>query len=496
MEDIKKVTPEKSAESTKNTENTENAQGNGYYTNKPKFGKRGISRLRQQFNKSLSLFLVIAASILFYFGLFKMDEIHSVLSGFVAVAKPVIYGLGIAFLLNPIVKWMDKILRPRLVKKLSNEKKAYRISRVIGILAAITVLLAVIVALCNMLLPELYSSIRDMIIRVPKQLTSFLNEWNSVSEKSSTIHKLIVNAVEEGSVYLQNWMRTDLLQKTNDIMTSLTAGVISVVKEVLNFLIGIIISIYVLYSKELFSAQSKKILYAVAKPDHANMVLHITQKSNAIFSGFISGKIIDSAIIGVLCFLGLSVLNMPYTLLVSVIVGVTNVIPFFGPYIGAIPSALLILLENPQKGLYFIIFILVLQQLDGNIIGPKILGDSTGLSAFWVVFAILVSGGLFGIVGMLLGVPAFAVIYYIVTMLINHRLEVKNLPVSSASYDEFSYVESDGRYIQSPEKKLKEEMQQAEEQEIKETGIKEQETETAEKQADTNKTDEKKEEEE
>lgn len=491
MEDIKKVTPEKSAESTKNTENTENAQGNGYYTNKPKFGKRGISRLRQQFNKSLSLFLVIAASILFYFGLFKMDEIHSVLSGFVAVAKPVIYGLGIAFLLNPIVKWVDKILRPWLVKKLSNEKKAYQISRIVGVVTAFTVLIAVIVALCNMLLPALYSSIRDMIIRVPKQLASFLNEWNKVSEKSTTIQKLVANALEEGSVYLQNWLRTDLLQKTNDIMTSLTAGVISVVKEVLNFLIGMIISVYVLYSKELFSAQSKKILYAMAKPDHANMVLHITQKSNAIFSGFISGKIIDSAIIGVLCFLGLSILNMPYTLLVSVIVGVTNVIPFFGPYIGAIPSALLILLEDPQKGLYFIIFILVLQQLDGNVIGPKILGDSTGLSAFWVVFALLVAGGLFGIVGMLLGVPAFAVIYYIVTMLVNHRLEVKNLPVSSASYDEFSYVESDGRYIQSPEKKLKEEQKQAEEQETNE-----QKTDTAEKQADINKTGEKKEEEE
>lgn len=461
MEEIKEATSEKS---------TEDIQGNGYYTNKPKFGRRGISRLRQQFNKSLSLFLVIAASILFYFGLFKLDQIRSVLGGFVEVAKPVIYGLGIAFLLNPIVKWVDKVLRPRLEKRLSSEKKAHRISRIVGIVAALTVLIAVILALCNMLLPELYSSIRDMIIRVPKQLTSFLNEWNNVSEKSSTIHKLIANALEEGSAYLQNWMRTDLLQKTNDIMTSLTAGVISVVKEVLNFLIGIIISIYVLYSKELFSSQSKKILYALVKPDHANMVLHITQKSNSIFSGFISGKIIDSAIIGVLCFFGLTILNMPYTLLVSVIVGVTNVIPFFGPYIGAIPSALLILLENPQKGLYFIIFILVLQQLDGNIIGPKVLGDSTGLSAFWVVFAILVSGGLFGIVGMLLGVPAFAVVYYMVTMLINHRLEVKNLPVSSASYDEFSYVESDGRYIQSPEKKRKEEMRQAEEQEEKKTG--------------------------
>jgi predicted PurR-regulated permease PerM len=319
-------------------------------------------------------------------------------------------------------------------------------------LVAITILVAVIVALFNMLIPQLYTSIRDMVIRVPRQMNNFLNEWNNVTEQSSTLHKFLASALEEGSDYLQNWMKTDLLDRSNVIMTNLTAGVINLVKGILNFIIGIIISVYVLYSKELFSSQCKKIVYALMQPDRANMVLHVTQKSNSIFSGFISGKIIDSAIIGVLCFLGLTILDMPYTLLVSVIVGVTNVIPFFGPYIGAIPSALLILLEDPKKGLYFIIFIIVLQQLDGNVIGPKILGDSTGLSAFWVVFAILVSGGLFGIVGMLLGVPAFAVIYYIVTLLINHRLEVKNLPVSSSCYDEFSYVESNGEYIQSKKK--------------------------------------------
>ena len=185
------------------------------------------------------------------------------------------------------------------------------------------------------------------------------------------------------------------------------------------------------------------------KAEHANMLLHITKKSNEIFSGFLIGKIIDSAIIGVLCFICLSALKMPYTLLVSVIVGVTNVIPFFGPYIGAIPSAVLILLEEPKMGIYFIIFIIVLQQIDGNIIGPKILGNSTGLSAFWVVFAILVGGGLFGIPGMILGVPTFAVIYYIVAMIINQRLEAKNLPQSSEYYDEFSYVETNGQYMHS-----------------------------------------------
>ena len=200
-------------------------------------------------------------------------------------------------------------------------------------------------------------------------------------------------------------------------------------------------------------------------------MLHVTQKANEIFGGFLVGKIIDSAIIGVLCFLGLTVLNMPYILLVSVIVGVTNVIPFFGPYIGAIPSAILIILDDPMKGLYFLIFILVLQQLDGNFIGPKILGSSTGLSSFWVIFAILLGGGMFGFVGMLLGVPTFAVVYYIIQMLINGRLHAKNLPEATEFYDEFSFVDDTGKYVISKETLEKKQRQVEEEKDGEENPV-------------------------
>ena len=234
-------------------------------------------------------------------------------------------------------------------------------------------------------------------------------------------------------------------------MTILTTGVIDFVGEIFNALIGIIVSIYILYSKEMFGKQGKKITYAVLNARHANIVLHVMQKANEIFGGFLIGKIIDSAIIGLLCFFGLTLLNMPYTLLVSVIVGVTNVIPFFGPYIGAIPSAVLILLADPIKGVYFLVFILVLQQLDGNFIGPKILGSSTGLSSFWVIFAILLGGGMFGFIGMLLGVPSFAVIYYIVQMVVNGKLHKKNLPEATEFYDEFSFVDDSGKYMISRE---------------------------------------------
>ena len=305
-----------------------------------------------------------------------------------------------------------------------------------------------------MLIPELFNSIRDMVISLPGQLNHALDKITEMMSGDSTLGQVFTAVLREGSDYLQNWLRTDLMKQINIMMSNLTSGVINVFSGLFDLLIGLIISIYVLFSKEKFGKQSKKIVYAVFKPSHANMILHLTLKSNEIFGGFIIGKLIDSAIIGVLCFIGLSLLNMPYALLVSVIVGVTNVIPFFGPYIGAIPSAVLIMLADPRKGLYFILFILVLQQIDGNIIGPKILGDSTGLSAFWVVFSILLGGGLFGFVGMILGVPTFAVIYYVINMLINHRLEVKKLPTETECYDKLSYVDSDGTYVHSDDNEI------------------------------------------
>ena len=360
--------------------------------------------------------------------------------------KPILYGMVIAYLLNPIVKQVDRILVPRL-EKYMQKNRAKKCSRGIGVILSLVFLFALITALCNMLIPELVKSIRDLIITLPGQLNNVVDWFNHLQASDTAMGILMRNALEEGTTTLQNWLRTDLMPQVNTIMSNLTVGVLNILNEVLNFLIGLIVSVYLLFSKEQYSAQCKKMTYAFLKTNHANMLLHLTKKSNEIFGGFIIGKIIDSAIIGVLCFIGLSLIKMPYTLLVSVIVGVTNVIPFFGPYIGAIPSAFLILLSDPKKGLYFIIFILVLQQIDGNVIGPKILGNSTGLSPFWVVFSILIGGGMFGFVGMIMGVPTFAVIYYIISMITSQRLERKNLPLTTVHYGVKSYVNEKGEFI-------------------------------------------------
>lgn len=445
----------KKDDKVKKKEKKKSVENSGYYINRPKFGNNGPSKLKQQFSQGLTLLLVVIVCLLIYFALLRLERISNVIYLVLGILKPIIYGFAIAYLLNPIVKKVDEYLIPYINRHFPNSKKAAQISRGTGIFVAVVLLISIITALCNMMLPELYKSIWNMVSTVPSQLNTAVDQITKMMSKDTTTGQLFTNVLMQATDFIQNWMKTDLLEQVNVVMSNLTAGVINVVKELFNGIIGIIISVYVLWGKEVFSQQAKKIVYAIFKPNSANMILHLTIKSNEIFGGFIIGKIIDSVIIGILCFIGLSILKMPYTLLVSVIVGVTNVIPFFGPYIGAIPSAILITLSNPIKGLYFLIFVLILQQIDGNIIGPKIIGNSTGLSAFWVVFSILLGGGLFGIPGMILGVPTFAVLSYIVTMLIDHNLEKKNLPIEASCYDELSYVDTDGTYVHSDRNEFK-----------------------------------------
>ena len=424
-------------------EKVEKRQEQAYYEERPILGKKGPSKIRQQFSRGMTYFLVVAASILFYFALLRMTDISEGVSRVFIVLKPVVYGFVIAYLLNPIVNKVDMLLVPILEKRMAQGERVRKLSRAVGIFAALILLVLLVTALFNLLIPELYVSIKNLAFTLPRQIGNALDKLNEARLDDSTTGTFIKTALEEGTDMFMNWMRTDLLDKTNELMSNLTEGVINVLSEIFNILIGVIVSIYILFSKELFVRQSKKGIYAIFNVDHANMILHLTTKSNEIFGGFIIGKIIDSAIIGVLCFFGLSLLNMPYVMLVSVIVGVTNVIPFFGPYIGAVPSTFLILLSDPMKGLYFIIFILLLQQFDGNILGPKILGNSTGLSAFWVIVAILLGGGLFGFAG----VPAFAVLYYIAEMIVDNRLKRKKLPIDTGLYDKKSYVDSGGNFI-------------------------------------------------
>lgn len=422
--------------------NVDRSKGADYYNELPPVGQGGFSKLKQQMSKGFGVFIIIAASIAFYFVFLRATDVFFSLEKVINILKPIMYGLVIAYLLNPIVCSVENYLKTKLDKKIKNKKSLHSISRSGGIVASLLMLLLIIFLLINLILPELISSIQNVIQNLPDQLNEVIVRVNKLASENDTFSAILADAVNEVTLYIRNWVQTDLLTQINEIMSGLTVGIIAIVKELFNMIMGLIVSIYVMYSRENFGAQCKKVFYALLPIENANLVLHVAKKSNQIFGGFVIGKLIDSMIIGIICFIVLSIINMPYTLLVSVIVGVTNIIPFFGPYIGAVPCTILILLQSPIMGVYFVIFIIILQQVDGNIIGPKILGDSTGLSSFWVIVAILLGGGLMGFVGMLIGVPAFAVIYYICQVVINQKLEKKDLPTDTADYTAGNYVDT------------------------------------------------------
>ncbi len=390
--------------------------------------------IRPYMAMGLTFFLVIAASILFFFLVYRYHGFTKIVDKMMVILQPIIIGLILAYLVTPIVNFEERHLLPFMREKIKNRKKADKVVRGLSVAGALLFVAVIIGILLQMVIPELYRSINGMIGTLPRQVNSFMDWLNEYVSSDSEITGYLEMALTKGTEFFENWARTEFLPQTKNIIAGLTSGVIIAVKLVFNVVVGIIISIYVLMSKEAFIGQSKKITYAVFSAKKANSIIHTVHKSNEIFGGFISGKILDSLIIGLLCFVCLYLMKMPYTVLVSVIVGVTNVIPFFGPYLGAVPSAILIMLANPVKGLYFIIFVLVLQQVDGNIIGPKILGDSTGLSSFWVVFAILTFGGIFGIPGMIIGVPVFAVFFYVIKNILSWVLKKKQLPQDTESY--------------------------------------------------------------
>ena len=293
-----------------------------------------------------------------------------------------IYGLVIAYLLNPVMLFCQRYLDPFFKKRCSSEQKALGISKALSITLAMLVGISFLVILCLLIIPQISQSILKLIDDMPGYLDNFMT-WvngvlNSPEDWAKTLNSLLKDAVQ----HLEQWMKTSLLGYATDMLSYVTSGIISVVNVVFNLFVGLVVAVYTLNEKKTFAGQSKKMLYALFKPARANQIIDTVRHGHKIFGGFIYGKILDSIIVGVVSFIVLSIMNMPYTLLVSVIVGVTNIIPFFGPFIGAIPSALLILLASPIKGLYFIIFIIVLQQLDGNIINPKIVGNTTGISAF------------------------------------------------------------------------------------------------------------------
>ena len=385
--------------------------------------------------------IVIALVISLIFS--KLGPIATAISTIISTVSSVLYGVVMAFLMAPVYDrigiWVGEILSSLFPKW----KKSGKYAKMIATLACLVILILVVFTLIMMIIPELVNSITNVISYAPSGAEN-LEAWlKDILNKNPNLEKLIIGNYLDISARLSDIATKTVLPNVNTYIKNLSSGVLNALGVVVNIIIGLMVMMYLLNMKTTLASQAKKIVYAVAGVKIGNEIVTEARYTKNMFEKFIVGKIIDSIIIVIINYVFMAIIHMPYALLISVVVGVTNVIPFFGPFIGAIPSIILLLLISPVTALQFAVWILILQQVDGNIIGPKILGQTTGLPSFWVLFSILLFGGLFGIVGMIIAVPTWAIIYRTISRLSEHFLKKKGLEPDSKHYMDLDHIDEE-----------------------------------------------------
>ena len=406
-----------------------------------------VTRDQYRFYLIQSSVVVIAAIVVisFYFCVKRYAGLAAGLKIVFTALSPILIGFALAFLLNPIMKGMEKRMLPPFLARTKNEEKTRHRVRMTCSLLALAIFIAIVAFFLSAVIPQLVSTINDLVNNINTQIVGVLDWVDKITGgrfhdvlESAKIDKNITNTLNKAVLYVRDYLN---LGSSKEIVNTVTDWGISIGKGLFNLILGFIVSVYVLVDKETFKSHTKKLIYGIFKTSHANVVLDIGRKTKEVFYGFIVGKIIDSLIIGIICYICMLIFRFPYPVLCSFIIGVTNIIPVFGPYIGAVPTVILVFMNNPVQGIYMLIFVIVLQQVDGNIIGPAILGNSTGLSSFWVVFAITIGGGLFGIPGMIIGVPIVAVLYYIGSMFANWCIDKRGFPREREEYTQLKFVD-------------------------------------------------------
>lgn len=398
---------------------------------------KGRAVLKIDFNRKYN---TIAAYCIFTFAVclalvlvcIRFPTISGYIKSFFKVIAPVTWGIVIAYVCNPIMKFFENVLTKLLCKKKPHPK----LCRYISVFVSMFLLIAVISLLLTLVIIQIRDSLMEILYNIP----AYISQLESLATKFLGDYPEVVNALESQLETIQPKLiefANNIIPRLGDLSVKLKDGAIDFIIALKDFIIGFIVAIYLLISKETFIAQARKVLYALFPKNVGKNILRVSAHANATLSGFLSGKLLDSFIIGTACFIVMTIFSWDFAVLISVIIGVTNIIPFFGPFFGAVPSALLLLMAAPKQVIPFVIFIIILQQIDGNILGPKILGDSTGLSPFWVMFAIFVGGGLFGFAGMLLGVPVFAVIYALFSEFVAYLLKKKRLSHRTSDYNNF-----------------------------------------------------------
>lgn len=377
---------------------------------------------------------------------------------------PIVGGFVFAYLLNPVLYFFEHYLFTPLAnliwKNKEQEKKRMHFSRALGIICTMICVFIVVVGGLYLVIPQVYQSLEKIVSDAPSYYDKAVKWVDSLDSKNSDFNKYLLMAFDR--IYDQGikYLNKNILPNMDKIVVSITSGIIVGLKMLLNIILMIIISVYVLAEKELLISGAKKMVYSIFARSQANGILRGIRYADKVFGGFINGKIIDSFIIGGICYVGMVIAGIEYPVLISIIVGVTNIIPYFGPFIGAIPSVLILTIVDWKQGLFFLIFILILQQVDGNIIGPIVLGDRLKLSSMWILFSILIGGGFFGVAGMILGAPCFACIYALVGVVSEMNLTKKNLPTDSKEYLNVGSISETGELIEvKPEETVSEDIQ-------------------------------------
>ena len=361
------------------------------------------------------------------------------------IVSPFIYGFVMAYLLSPIYNATVRGLYKLLGKYVKNKQRLFSFCKLVASVVAVVCLIGAVAGLIALIVPQVIESLTGILKSLPQRLTQLSALFNDITSKMD--NKRLAMRMSEIYAQVQTNLielaQTKLLPGMGTLVGQVSTQVLLTLKTMMNVMIGVMACVYMLNSKERFQGQFKKVILATLPKEKAEAVFDFAKFTNRTFGGFINGKIIDSIIIGIICFILMEIFGFPYPILISAIIGITNVIPFFGPFIGAIPAAIIILLVSPIHALYFLILIFILQQVDGNIIGPAILGNTTGIASFWVLFSIVIGGGLFGFIGMVLGVPVFAIIYYYFSRSINKRLEAKGLEFRTDSYEDLNKYKID-----------------------------------------------------
>ena len=398
----------------------------------------------------VTVLAVVACSLLLFFIIFRFDGFSGGISKVVKALMPVVYGVVIAYMLSPLCNFLQRVFLNFFPRRIKSKSAVQKLSNGLSVFASLTFGILIVVGLLVLVIPQLVTSIQG-IINSSQDFIATASTWiENAFANNKELEKTILGYYDKIATGLQSWLETSIVPNMESILANVSSGVISVVVFFKDLIVGLIVAVYLLFSRKLLVSQMKKMLYAIFPLKPANIILEECQFAHKQFTSFISGNLVDSLIVGLITFAYCAIMRLPYVMLIAVVIGVTNIIPFFGPFIGGIPCALLILFVDPLQCLYFIIFILVMQQLEGNILKPKILGQTSGLSSFWVLFSILLFEGIFGFVGMLISVPVFAVIYDIIGRLLNFLLKKRSLPVVSDFYNGVAHIEQDASEAGGP----------------------------------------------